>query len=62
MMFVTFDPENGDLALRLPEACSRFQDELYALLAETFLNQDINESTLEAMNQFVAAWIKDHAG
>lgn len=62
MTFVTLDPVTGDLTLQLPAACSRFQDELYALLAETFLNQDINESTLEAMNQFVAAWIKDHAG
>jgi hypothetical protein len=62
MTFVTLDPVTGDLTLQLPAACSRFQDELYALLAETFSNQDINENTLENMNRFVADWIEDHPG
>lgn len=60
MTYVTFDPENGDLALQLPDAYGPFREELYARLAEAFMNQDIDEDTLANMNRFVESWIQQH--
>ncbi len=62
MAFVTFDPENGDLALQLPEAYRRFQDQLYAQLAETFMDKALNDAVLDQMNRFVGEWLRRHAG
>ena len=60
MVFVTFDPENGDLNLQLPDAYSRFRDELYSSLAETFMGREIDEGILTTMNQYVENWIQKH--
>ncbi|MCK5243223.1 hypothetical protein KAR34_12315 [bacterium] len=58
MEYVSFDPENGDLHLQLPESYLQYQEELYVLLADKFLSEDINDQTLERMNAYVAEWLK----
>lgn len=62
MTYVTFDSENGDLALKLPKAFLRFQDALYIKLTEQFVGADFDEQTLMAMNQYVETWLRGQGG
>ena len=56
MVYVTFDPENGDLNLALPPEYAAFHDELCLELSETFTGS-LDELLLEKMNQFISDWI-----
>jgi hypothetical protein len=61
MNYVTFDPENGDLALKLPEEYLAYVEELYTQLTESFMDQSLDESVLPRMNQFVEEWLRKNA-
>jgi hypothetical protein len=56
MVYVTFDPENGDLNLALPPEYVSFHDEICLELSEKFTGT-LDEALLEKMNQYVTDWL-----
>jgi hypothetical protein len=56
MEFVTFDPENGDLNLKLPADLESFHDEICLALSEKFMG-DLDDDILSQMNDYVDDWV-----